>query len=544
MIRAVIGARVSVVKGDEKVSHLDQHETGQAYAVGKGWEVVGAFEDLDVSASVSPFERPDLGPWLDLDRRGREWDAMSFAKVDRAFRSIMDCLYVVQWFKQNRRILVFTDDNLYLDYRTDDPSDFGKQMAEIFLMLAAKFAEIELNRIRTRSKNTHRYLKDKPRWHGGRPPYGYDTVEAPGGGRTLAVNPYQAAVVLWMALAFIGGMSFSKIAEKLNDPNEATPYKEKIPTNHGTTFKGRGRKQAAQKAADPTLYVWGTNTVARLLRSWQIKGYKTSREKPVLDKEGNPIKLAPGLLPPDVQKDLEKALHDRKRTGRQNWGEEEVSKLLGIITCGIHGQPAYERAHTSAWNGKRHTYYRCASYKIRPACNSTVRGPDGETLVHETFLREVGHRNVPIRTYIEGEDHSEDLEEVQRLIRGLRDEKDEGFIIGEQDELDWKRRMRALLARREALAALPSRPAGWAYEDSGETYATVWAREDDAGKRKLIQDSGIKLAIWGKVSESQWMLSIPGDVLGELKGEALKTVRIMRSDGSEQTVKLPDAQAA
>ncbi|MFF3673602.1 recombinase family protein [Streptomyces sp. NPDC002120] len=541
MIRAVIGARVSVVKGDEKVSHLDQYETGQAYAVAKGWDVVGAFEDLDVSASVSPFERPDLGPWLDTNQRAREWDAMSFAKVDRAFRSIMDCLYVVQWFKANRKILVFTDDNLYLDYRTDDPSDFGKQMAEIFLMLAAKFAEIELNRIRVRTTNTHRYLRDKPRWHGGRPPFGYDIVDLPGGGKTLAINPYQAAVVLWMAISYIGGMSFETIAAKLNDPKEPTPYKEKIPTNYEITFKGRGRKQKAQKEGDASLYEWGRSAVARILRSWGIKGYKTSGGKPILDKEGKRIKLADALLPLDVQQELDKALVDRKRTKPEKG--EEVSKLLRIATCAVHGQTAYEK-YQSPRGGKRYGYYRCASYKVKPQCTSVMRMEDAEALVHGRFLTEVGDRHVPIRTFVKGEDHTQELEDVREIIRGLRDEKDDGLIIGEEDERDWKARMRSLLARRVALEQLPYRPDRWDYEDSGETYAQAWEREDDAGRRKLIQDSGIKLAIWGPAREDNWMLSIPGDVLGEMRGEALKTVRILRSDGSEQTVKLPETQAA
>jgi hypothetical protein len=64
-IRAVVGARVSHVQGEEKTSHISQRGKGEAYAESQGWTVVGAFEDLDVSAiKLSPWDRPDLKVWL------------------------------------------------------------------------------------------------------------------------------------------------------------------------------------------------------------------------------------------------------------------------------------------------------------------------------------------------------------------------------------------------------------------------------------------------------------------------------------------------
>jgi site-specific DNA recombinase len=60
-VRAVVGARVSHVQGDEKTLHITQRSKGQGYAESQNWTVVGAFEDLDVSAiKLSPWDRPDL----------------------------------------------------------------------------------------------------------------------------------------------------------------------------------------------------------------------------------------------------------------------------------------------------------------------------------------------------------------------------------------------------------------------------------------------------------------------------------------------------
>jgi hypothetical protein len=64
-VRAIVGARVSSVQGDEKTSHITQPSKGDAYAESQDWTVVGRFEDLDVSAiKLSPWERPDLKEWL------------------------------------------------------------------------------------------------------------------------------------------------------------------------------------------------------------------------------------------------------------------------------------------------------------------------------------------------------------------------------------------------------------------------------------------------------------------------------------------------
>jgi len=46
----LVGARVSYVQGDEKTTHITQRTKGEAYAESQDWTVVGAFEDLDVSA--------------------------------------------------------------------------------------------------------------------------------------------------------------------------------------------------------------------------------------------------------------------------------------------------------------------------------------------------------------------------------------------------------------------------------------------------------------------------------------------------------------
>ena len=49
-VEDLVGARVSNVQGDEQTSHITQRSKGEAYAESQDWTVVGAFEDMDVSA--------------------------------------------------------------------------------------------------------------------------------------------------------------------------------------------------------------------------------------------------------------------------------------------------------------------------------------------------------------------------------------------------------------------------------------------------------------------------------------------------------------
>jgi site-specific DNA recombinase len=117
----VVGARVSHRDDDKdstrKVSHLAQIEEGERWAKSHGYEIVGRFEDLGISAGkTTPFERPDLGKWLAPERL-QDFDVLVFAKIDRAFRSTIDsapnvtvpmiCVEFAKWTKANRKILAF-----------------------------------------------------------------------------------------------------------------------------------------------------------------------------------------------------------------------------------------------------------------------------------------------------------------------------------------------------------------------------------------------------------------------------------------------------
>ncbi|MDH6130950.1 site-specific DNA recombinase [Kitasatospora sp. MAA4] len=518
MLRAVVGARVSVVKGAEKVSHLVQKEAGQRYADRSGWEVVGYFQDLDVSAEVRPFDRPDLGPWL--GEKASLWDAMIFSKVDRVFRSAKDCADVAHWAEANRKILVFSDDGIVLNFRDEGKDSMSAMMSKVFLMLASLFAEMELKRTRDRVLGAHRFLRKTVRWPGGYAPYGYEVVDHPEGGKTLSLEPQTAGVAREMAEWYIAGWSFREIAGELNRRNE--------PTNLVRHLRAQGKTETSKgKSVDGI--EWATSVVADLLRTPSLRGYKLHRGKETRGADGLPIRIAEPVFDRELWARLEPALAARSTKKTRTFS---TSALLGVAFCDACNGPLYPKNAPKKSSGKVYSYYHCpsGSAKGRANCGTSQPSQQLEDLIEETFIAKVGDKHVPVRRYIPGEDHSEDLAVVKRAIKGLREEKDEGLIVGREDEDEWKERMRALLQRREELDALPQRPAQWVLENSDETYATAWQARDTAGRRQLLLDSGIRLVVKpGPALQAQ--VEVPEDLAARLRDAVTRSGSTTASGG-------------
>jgi site-specific DNA recombinase len=217
-VRALVGDRVSNVQGDQKTSHITQRGKGESYAESQDWTVVGAFEDLDVSAiKLSPWERPDLKAWL--TDRADEWDALIFAKTDRVFRSAADCVKLAEWCKQHHKILVLVDAGIRLDYyHPEDVKDaFAGAMSKVFLILASVFAEIEGQRFVQRARDRVAYLRNTDRWGYGLPPFGFKIVDHPTGkGKALAHDVEAQRVLHDAAERLLAGGSLTGIVSSFN----------------------------------------------------------------------------------------------------------------------------------------------------------------------------------------------------------------------------------------------------------------------------------------------------------------------------------------
>lgn len=92
--RALSAVRLSV-ETDETTSPGRQRAANEGAAASVGARIIGEAVDLGVSASkTTPFERPELGPWL---AQPDSFDVLCFWRFDRAVRSMADMNALVQW---------------------------------------------------------------------------------------------------------------------------------------------------------------------------------------------------------------------------------------------------------------------------------------------------------------------------------------------------------------------------------------------------------------------------------------------------------------
>ncbi|MFJ9448603.1 recombinase family protein [Kitasatospora sp. NPDC101235] len=494
-VRAVVGSRVSDTHGDEgKVSHLVQAESATRHAVSKEWEIVGSFEDLDVSAQITPWKRPDLGPWL-TERQG-EWDAMVWAKVDRAFRSAKDCADMAHWAEENHKVLVFTDDGITLDYREGRESSFGNELAKTFLMLASIFAEMELKRIKARVTAAHKHLRKTDRWAGGQPPYGYRIVDRPGGGRTLEPDPVTSEAVRYMGKLLLEGQSQWMIATALEAAGFDTP------ATHA--YKNQGDTYTSKRKTPPSNH-WNPTSVGKILRSpatmgLKLTGRSVKARKIARDAKGLPIRMAKPLFMDEEWAAIQAAMDERSVTKERSNG---ASPWLGVPHCDRCGDRFYRQVNL-AKNGKIYEYYRCAKTAGKPACKGQSVKGERVTAAINALVERLASLPMTVRRFIPGEDHTEQLNHVTQAMRDLREEKRRNLFDYPGGDDEYSEALELLVDERRRLAALPQRPSTWVDVETGETLADAWFQANQEHRRQLLL--GLKARLYMTPATEGWYL--------------------------------------
>lgn len=135
--------------------------------------------------------------------------------------------------------------------------------------------------------------------------------------------------------------------------------------------------------------------------------------------------------------------------------------------------------------------YRCGRTPLN--CNGvSARAEDVEFQLTYEFNYFRGDEPMTRRVFVPGEDHSAELEQVVATIRRLQMESDAGLLTTPDDERLWMDRMKAQVAKRDQLAAMPSRGAEWVIEETGQTKEEAWKAADERGRRQLYLDVGLR----------------------------------------------------
>jgi site-specific DNA recombinase len=466
-LRAVVGARLSL-QTDESVSMERQTASGEAYCGMKGWSVVGYVADSDVSATkTTPFERPSLRSWID---RADEWDVLVFWKLDRVVRKPADLSDMIRWCKEHGKSLVFTEDGF----------DLSTPMGEAMAYIAAVFARMEAANISARLVAAKATLRQTMR-HDGKVPYCYVSVEAPDGkGKVLAIDPDAVKVVreIYHRLADdVALESLTAIAWDLN--LRGVP----VPTDHIRLRKGEKSRNCK----------WDVSSLGRMLQSDYLLGYKIREGKPVIGKDGMPIRSAIPVFNDAEWKRLQQAVSQRSRGA--GVPRTSVSPYVGVLLCKC-GVSLYRRYPDQVADA-----YTCQSPEHRKGLVATADGPmptpgvyktaDVHEMLEEYLLAEFGDLRKTRRVFVPGEDHTAELERVSAAITRLRDDRDAGDYDGEDDV--YRARLDALRESRTRLALLPQRADSWAMEETGQTWAQWWHGANTEERRAELMRAGVRV---------------------------------------------------
>jgi site-specific DNA recombinase len=211
----VLGAIRQSKTRDRAISPAAQREAITSWALAHGHTVAIWTEDLSTSGSVSPFERPKLGPYLTDPVRIAGWDILVTTKLDRACRSASDYLTLRSWCSEMGKSYVSLAEAL------DDTTAAGRAMSTVI----AAFAEFERERASERRKDTIAALRAQGRWEGGRVSYGYRAEKREDGYYEVPDEDATADVLRGMAQSAIDGKSYGQIARDLAEAG--------VPTQNG-----------------------------------------------------------------------------------------------------------------------------------------------------------------------------------------------------------------------------------------------------------------------------------------------------------------------
>ena len=201
----------------------------------------------DVKGDVSPFERPELGPYLG-DKPPKAWDGIIVSQLDRLGRSLLDYATFLEWCRNHGKKVISVAESI----------DFGTPTGELFGNQLMAFAQFERQRIGERRRDAADRLREAGRWGGGQVPFGY-RPEREGHGWTLVRDTRLGKIAEIMADRIIAGDTLSAVARWLNGSDIPTPRKAR---------KAKGARTAKT-------YQWWPATVRDVLRSRSLLGEVT-----------------------------------------------------------------------------------------------------------------------------------------------------------------------------------------------------------------------------------------------------------------------------
>ena len=484
--RVIFAERISFDRADswsiERQDDALERRVAERRTDGQATEVVGKAVDRSVSGDVDMPDRPELSQWLTEEGRA-QWDEMWVTTQDRLSRNDMHFMSFVFKTIEWGKVLIVLDDPS-LDLTTPE----GRAIAHV----KAIGPHRELERIKTRVRESHEQRRYTPRWQGGFPPYGYTTERViwEGGreGQVLVLDEYMATVLHEMRTWLVEeNETFLGIAQRLNARGELTAK---------DTWRVRKKRLIKEEK-------WQGTNVKKILTSPSCLGIKLNKQKPMYNRDGSPFIIAKEVFDTYEWESLQTAVKNRQINQTRQRG---ASPLLGVVFCEKCGKSATQVVTNKDRPNGGYRYYRCMN-QLQRCPKVSMRADEVEEVLEETILREIGDADVPKKHWEPGEDATEEIEDLDKKIRRLRSDREAG--VYDDDETYYRETMKGYMERRKTLAAMPQKASGWRYEDTGVTYREAWVSADTQTRRKLLIDAGVQLFI---TDFSTWSVHVPKDI--------------------------------
>jgi site-specific DNA recombinase len=204
-LRCAIYTRKSTDEGlDQDFNSLDaQREAAEAYIASQrheGWLALAERYD-DGGFTGGNMDRPALKRLM-ADIEAGKVDVVVVYKIDRLTRSLFDFAEIANLFE--RRKVTFV--------AVTQPFNTSTSIGRLLLHVLLSFAQFEREMISERTRDKMSAARKKGKWIGGRPPLGYDVVDA-----RLVTNEDEAAQVRAIFVLYLEERSLLRVAETLND---------------------------------------------------------------------------------------------------------------------------------------------------------------------------------------------------------------------------------------------------------------------------------------------------------------------------------------